>query len=180
MGRYYYFLVASLPSLEFNSKPSILVEEFLQRAGSQLSQSDLASIENIFSGDHLRPEKPAGLLKQWAEFNQGLSNEIAWFRAGELNKDPQKYLRGERGADPRQVDVIAKAAEAADPLAAEKTIDRARWQYLDDLGQGHFFEFENVVIYALKLRMLDRYRVIDSPKGGEIFREYTKINILLN
>ena len=180
MGRHYYYLIASLPTLEFGSKPLISVEEFLQRAGGQLPGTDLAVIESIFSGDHLRPEEPAGILKRWAEFNRGVSNEIAWSRAGELNKDPQKYLRGERTTEPYLVDVIAKAAEAADPLAAEKIIDRARWQYLDELGHGHYFEFENVVIYALKLRMLDRYRVIDSPKGGEIFREYAKIKILLS
>ena len=76
--------------------------------------------------------------------------------------------------------LIAKAAETDDPLTGEKIIDRARWQYLEDLMQGYYFEFEVLLVYALKLKLLERYQAIGSERGRELFKEYTTVDIPLN
>ena len=36
---------------------------------------------------------------------------------------------------------------------------------------GGYFELENVIVFGLKLRMLEKYHEIRSPKGEEIFKE---------
>ncbi len=180
MSHPYYYFVASLLSLEFNAKPFLSCEEFISRCREQLAPADFFVLNELLKNDVLAPSASRGILKDWAHFNHNVRSEIAWFRAMETNQDPVNYLKGGRCDDLTVIDLVARVAEAADPLTGEKLIDRARWQYLDELMQGHYFDFEVLLGYGLKLKILERYQAIESEKGKELFREYTKVNIPLN
>jgi len=53
-------------------------------------------------------------------------------------------------------------------------IDQAKWQKLDALVQGHFFDFEFILVYGIKLKILERYQEVGSDKGYENFEELKK------
>ncbi len=180
MSRSYYYLVAFLPSIEFGAKPSFFSEKFENRCREQLTSADFMLIEQVIHLEDYQLESDNPLINFWKKFNHDLRNEIAWVRALEANKNPRDHLRGEKNEDRAVVDVIAKAAEAPDPLSAEQMIDRARWKYLDELILFHYFDLEVLIAYALKLKILERYHVIESPRGKELFKEYTKVEINLN
>ena len=75
---------------------------------------------------------------------------------------------------------LEHAVKAADPLSAEKILDQTRSQYLDVLTQFHYFDFEIVLSYALKLQMIERYQRIESGVGKEVLEEYKNVEITLS
>ena len=175
MGTAYYYFVASLPRLAFAEKAAYSFEQFCGDCQRLLSGRDFKTIQ-----DFLQSEEPSikaftnSFLQTINQFDIDFRNEAAWFQAEAMNKDPLGYLRGPRNSNPKVIDALAEASESLDPLEAEKILDRARWQYFDELLQGHYFDFECLVVYGLKLKILERYKMVDSEAGGEIFAEYKK------
>lgn len=189
MSHAYYYLVASLPALpyydrqaglpmlHFGAKPSFALEDFLQECQKHLSLKDFETIRHAVSPSKVSSLSLHPLVRSWIQFNHHLRNELAWVRALEADRDPAKYIHGSREVLPELVDVAARAVKAADPLEAEKVLDSLRWNYLDELERGHYFDLECLLVYALKLKILHRYVEIESPKGREIFGEYQKFEI---
>ncbi len=174
MNRAYYYLVASLPVLRFGSKPPLSLEDFLCECQKHLSFNDLQMIRNVVSFPKVSKKSVDPILKFWIRFNHNLRNELTWVRAMELNKEPARYIRGERENIPQLVDLAAQAVKAADPLEAQKLLDLGRWNYLEELIQDHYFDLECLIVYALKLKILERYQTIDQVKGKEVLSEYQK------
>ena len=176
MSQYYYF-VASLPILALDIKPPLSLSDFLQSCEQHLSSEDYSLIRAIILNENISSESASGVFGRWVQFNHRLRNQLAVFRAKKFNKDPAKYIRGEFEEDYHLTVMISDASRSSDPLTAEKFLDRARWAFLDELATGYYFEFEAVMIYGLKLQMLERYQEIGSPKGRELSQEYKKIKI---
>lgn len=177
MGRTYYYFVASLPMLDYEGKPPMSVEEFLRQCQQLLVQEDYGFMQKLLTEDEYEIKTHNYALRSWAQFNQNFRNEIAYFRAKRANKDPKEYLRGEHSGDTNLHDIIQQASKASDPLAAEKILDRTKWQFLDTLISGHYFDIEVLIVYGLKLKILERYQAVGSPRGNEIFEGYKKIKI---
>ena len=163
--------------LDFDTKPPLTTADFLQDCGRLLSENDAADMRLALS-DISRPERVSNrLLKNWIEFNRRFRNEIAWFRAIGANKEPAGYTRGDRYVEPFLVDKVIEASRASDPLAGEKVIDRTRWQKLDELALGHYFDLEFLITYGLKLKILERYEIVNSPKGQEMLKAYLDLEL---
>ena len=50
-------------------------------------------------------------------------------------------------------------------------IQRARWQYLDELSTRHYFDIDMLVLYMLKLLVLERNEALQREEGAERFNE---------
>jgi hypothetical protein len=96
---------------------------------------------------------------------------MAWFRAQRLGKDPAKDIRGVRDNDPYGRDIIHQASKSHNLMSAETLLDRAVWQFLDDLVSGHYDDLVFIFIYGLKLKILERHQQYHSPKGRSSFDE---------
>ena len=179
MGRNYYYFAATLSLLIWEGKPPLAVNDFLADAQRLMSFEDYDLISALLADDDRKYFLKTGnqAVCAWAEFDRTFRNETAWVRAQAAGKDPSVYLRGERGLEPRWSERIYEASRASDPLAAEKILDFARWQFLEELGAGHYFDFEFLMVYALKLKILQRYQKIHSSKGGEILEEIKQLKI---
>ena len=79
----------------------------------------------------------------------------------------ERLLRDFR-PDPRLAG-IAKAILALDsPRAADEELDRVRWRVLEELAFGHYFDVETLVVYLLKLRILERRARFDAAAGAAL------------
>ena len=58
------------------------------------------------------------------------------------------------------------------PIHAEHVLNNARWDYLENLKTGHYFDLEILVIYYLQLQILQR---ISHFKAEEGFKKYQSI-----
>ena len=84
--------------------------------------------------------------------------------------EAEKYLH--EGPEAFGVEQTAReAAGDSSPLSAEHTQNRARWSFLDDLETGHHFDMEKLVVYFLKLQILDRKDLFNKERGTEKFEK---------
>ena len=91
-------------------------------------------------------------------------------RAGKKGQDGEKYI----SAGTVETGVLETAREAfscASPLDGEAVLDRARWEYLDMLEAGHYFDLGRLIIYFLQLQILYRKAQINREKGKSGFEE---------
>ena len=168
----YYYFSASLPLLDFGMDPPQSMERFLGDCERLLSAQDFGYIQEAFFDTEEGPFAGNALLKQWKEFIQSFQNEIAVYHTGQQKKDPASYIRGERRAESLITEALSQAAKSSNPLEAEKILDYARWQRLNELEQQHYFDINYLIIYTIKLKILNRYQKIASMKGKEVFEDY--------
>ncbi len=177
MRQKYYYFVSSLPSLEFGAPPPFPLEKFLEECQRQMSPKDAEWIQNAVLGKSPSKALKNPLVRLWIRFNEDFRNELAFARALKAKRDPLSYLQGERSYEPFLANVVAQAIGTDDPLAAEKILDRFRWQRLDDLTFDHYFDVEWLLIYALKLQILERYQMIESHRGEGLLAEYKEFEM---
>ena len=67
--------------------------------------------------------------------------------------------------------------EKKDPLEIEKEILLLRWNFLEDQEMGHFFDLSFLIIYYLKLQILERLFSFDKERGKERFENYSLVEL---
>ncbi len=168
MGKSYYYFAASLPLVFFESTNSPSLEDYLIDCKRLLTEEDYVELKTVVSGDCVGCVKNKIAAKiQQAEMD--CCNEKAYMRATRSKQNPMDHCRGERSCNPQLIDVMHRAAKEEDLLAGEKIIDRHRFEVLDDLSMTHFYDLEFLIIYGLKLAILDRYKAVSSAQGDETF-----------
>jgi hypothetical protein len=81
---------------------------------------------------------------------------------------PDPYIR--EGIPVLGPEAIARNAfHQESPLAGELMIQRGRWGILDELEFGHYFDLERLIVYKLKLEILENKAGIRIPEGKEIY-----------
>jgi hypothetical protein len=174
----YYFLVASLPALQYDAPAAMSSARLRQACVDALSPQDAAAYDqarlDVRQGDP--PEHPA--LLRWYRWEISLRNSLARARAAARGTDADRYLRPlpalaveNSGADTVETEAIARAAlAAATPLAGQEILDRARWSLLDEIESRNPFALDVVVAYALKLQLLER-RGLAAATAGRVVLE---------
>jgi hypothetical protein len=160
----YYYAVAALPALSYTEQPAMEHEVFLDFLEDQLSPGDYALLEAVRYGDTepMTGDKP--VLKAWKRWERTLRNELVRYRASRRRKDPEDYFReGEETLGP--VRTAKEVFDAENPLEGEERLDKSRWMYLEELETGHYFDLERVIIYSLKLQLLERRALRTREEG---------------
>lgn len=172
MKNNYYYLVASLPMLHFGMKPPISFSDFLEACASELNQEDIGILSNlsIEPSNLWEQDSHNFLLKEWQRFNNRLANELVRTRAVKRGKDPSKYLRGKEGIDPFIAPLAHWAVNQDSPVEAETYLDSIKWEKIEELKKGHYFDMEYLIAYGLQLRILERWQRINSDKGSETLK----------
>ncbi len=174
MRKAYYYFSTSLPSICFEDMPPMTIRKFMEDCQRLLWEKDYAHVYQLIIENGEGVQSNNNVINAWIKFEQEFRNEIARYRAEKANKDPQDHMRGGMGSTPYLVEIINEAGKMTNLIEAEKLLDKTRWEYLDELVSGHYFDFEYVLIYGLKLRILERYTIINSSKGKELFNEIKK------
>jgi len=177
MSSKHYYFVASLPILEFGLKPPVSYQSFTDDCERLLSSEDFDIIKEARLDLYKEPQGKNPVFDAWAEFSRSFRNEIVRLRLQKAGKGPFDYLRTEGlWIEPFLAGYVSQAAKSDDPLSAEKFLDQIRWQKLSELAIGHHFDLGFLIVYALKLQILERYKAIGSPKGKETFEEYKRFD----
>jgi len=171
MREAYYYLIASLPLLEFGMKTPFTYAHFLSICEEQLSPGDLDIIKEIKLVSLESPDSRCLTLREWNKFNMTLVNEIIRVRANKQGKDVSKYILGEDSTDLFMAGFALWVVDQDSPLEAEVSLDRLRWEKLDDLGKAHYFDIDYLVTYALKLQILIRWDQINSSDGMQVLQD---------
>lgn len=177
MTKSYYYFVSSLPSINFDGRPPFSLEAFLEDCRRLLSSNDYISMVNVLSDAPERSSFNNKTIKAALELYRQFHNISAALRATRAGKNPLDYIRGEMAQNTRIIEFIQQASKQDNLYEAEKIIDRAKWGFLDEIAQGQYFNFECVVIYGLKLKMLERYEGLRSAKGAEEYQRFKSMDL---
>lgn len=164
MRHRYYYLVTSLPSLSLEVPPPIRREDFLTLCKRHVKKGDFAMLESINLRDINQTELPSGVLGDFLNFEVRLRNTLAGLRSqrsGFVVESVANY----NASDPEQILLAEEAFHAYSPLKAEEILNKARWRYLDELEFGHYFDRDRLVIYCIKLQILERIALFDVERG---------------
>ena len=155
----YYYLVSSLPLLKFAEAPLINSGDFMAEAKKWLKGSDFislsgADINNFFAHKQDRP-----VVRQWKDFEYSTRQELALFRRAKRENSGYR-LRN---------DLSEIIQQGNNPLEIERKLLLLRWNFLEEQETGHFFDLEFLLIYYLKLQLLERLFGFDKQRGRQRF-----------
>lgn len=169
MPSFYIYLISSLPMLRFGINPAIRLEDFIARCAQLIPGPGLAFIKQVISTDAyaLDLSKDSILLK-WKAFDLGLRNELARARAARKKISPEKFLRQGGSFDINITHIAQASLRQASILEAERYLDFKRWELLDELVIGHYFDLDFLLVYALKLSILERWVKIGASDKSEM------------
>jgi hypothetical protein len=148
MGAYYY-IVSSLSFLSLQRKPPLSYSNFLELCSPWLRRRDLTQL-------HL-----AKIDIENIPLNR---------RADILQVPKELYLRLEMSLDASAIPVVHQVLQETSPHRIEIDLLQVRWDFLTRHEVGHYFDLALLIIYALKLQLLERMQKFDEEKGKQVLR----------
>jgi len=158
MPDFYVYLISSLPALHFGAKPPFSSEKFLGMCEKMIPDNEMDFLHSVAKGEAVK--QPA--FQKWQEFDVALRNELVKIRASRKHLDPAKYMHQDGFTEPSVSHVAINAHRNVSILEAERMLDQARWVFLDELSVGHYFDIDFLIIYMLKLLILERWSRINT------------------
>ncbi|ODS31989.1 MAG: V-type proton ATPase subunit E [Candidatus Scalindua rubra] len=149
-----------------NEELPIKKNDFLVICKKYLKETDFKILESVSSFDVERDEVPLDVIKRLFRWERGVRNALVRLRAVRLGLEPDEFVRGDI-FDHSQTLLAEEAFNANSPLMAEEILNKARWRYLDELEFGHYFDIERLVIFFIKLQILERISLFDTEKGRD-------------
>jgi len=169
MPAYYIYLISSLPMLNFSARAPISLEEFLIKCKNLIPEKEFEILRGVCRQDsYFLAVQGRNSLKQWAGFEIALRNELARARAVRKKIDPLKFLRFPDSPQAEISHLAMAAYRSISILEGEKILDQARWNFLEALSFGHYFDFDCLLIYGLKLKILQRWDKIQNADKEQL------------
>ena len=167
MGGYFY-TVASLPHVSFDSTSTMAEDDFLYLCQNTLSSGDLRVLKEARFPSTPGLKTGNATLDKWAAGEQSLRAELAKLRAAKKGLETESYNRyGAYSLD--MLEAAHKAFGEESPLEAEMIILRALWALLEELEAGHLFDVDKLVAYYLKLQIVNLKNKRNKKDGEKNF-----------
>jgi hypothetical protein len=173
MGSYVY-LISTLPTLHFGLRPVFSFEKFIDYCQRFMAEAEIGILKKASIAGEYNIEASHPMLKKWQEFDTALRNELVKIRASRKHIEPAKYLRRERFPEQSIVHIAISAYRSPFLLEAEKILDQERWRALDEFLLGHYFDLDFLIIYCLKLLILERWERINAADKAQAQEEALK------
>ena len=163
----YYYLISSLPMIKVGEPLPFSYEEFLAICKSEMSSSDYKELEKAtFTSDD---SAKSSLMKMWQQYLDKVGLILKDERAKNLKWNDAKILT-EMSSDPVLKDRIHRAVTVMNPLEGEKEILNIYFDFLTSNSSLDPFSIENLMIYALKIQIIERMNAFSKEKGNNEFR----------
>lgn len=168
MDRYYY-LISQLPVLVFDKPSYLTITHFLEEAYKWLNTRDYhtliqAKLENTES-----IKRGSRLLKEYRRFEYDFRMELSLLR---------KALKSGQDFKPEKFPI--SLVKEGNPLEVEKKLLAWRWAYLNEHEKNHHFDLGFLIVYYLKLQILEHLSRFNKEKGLEIFHQLIALRPLEN
>ena len=130
---------------------------------------------------------PDRMIREWYSLNLDITNILTAMIARQNGWAVADYIQGENEVtemilnnNTKDFDLshefdyvkdLMQIVDCQDPVLKEKKIDTFKWIWLDDQTFFEPFSIEAVFAYLCKLRMLERWELLDPEKGKETFSQ---------
>lgn len=168
----FFYLLSSLPLLRRNETPPLSYDDFMRQCREQLAANDLLQIELA----QLLPPADAQavrapLLRDWYAWETFVRNILAEARARRKRIESARFQRPTdyfQPSDRKRVEEIFALSGAEE---REVALLQLRWEHLDELESGHYYDLGVLLVYALRLQLLQRQASQESEAGGKRCQE---------
>ena len=150
----YYYLVASLPTLNLNDSKGVDSTYFLHYCAEHISRKDLEVLKKSRISN-FSVERSKTVFQQWQRWECEIRNQLVLLRCQQLGRDPESYLRN-GNATIIISNPVRFAFEASTPIKSENILQQARWKFLDELEDPHSFDLNYLIIYYLRIQLIER------------------------
>ncbi len=161
----YYYLASQLPFLKFGEEPYLKREDFLQEAEKWSGERDFLVLSGADINELTAHENVPEVLNDYREFEASLRREISRLRealkAGREHKIPES-LKG--------------VVDEGDPLDIEKKLLHLRWEFIEEKEEGHYFDLGFLILYFLKLQILERLFIFNKEEGMVTFDKLCEVS----
>lgn len=157
----HWYLVSSLPYLRFGEKPPIQRADFLSACSGWLSEPEIEVLKAVL--DNVQP--PEGVAGVWWNGEVQLRDAVVRVRAKSRGIDASRYARPYEGFSATIEKLVSDAFARPNPLEVEEELDRTRWMLAEDIALTDAFGFPAVLAFAVKLRIAERWAVLEDEAG---------------
>jgi hypothetical protein len=157
--------------LHFGAKPPFTFEDLLETCQGLIPDKDFSVVSLCANEALWEQDVSQETLRAWIAFEVGLRNELVKIRSGRRKINPERYLRNDGSDDTQLYHIAMNSHRILSLIESEKFLDQARWQRLDELNFGHYFDLDALVVYALKLQILWRWEKIARVNKQEILEK---------
>ncbi len=165
----YYYTVSSLPYLDFGAEPVITMKEFINICNSTLTEVDFRTVESVSLSLLDEMNSSVSLIGRWVSWESSLRNELVKLRSVFLGVEPAEYLKDAEINTEASV-IAGSAYKLESALDAEEIINKARWDFLDEIEVNHYFDLEKIIVYSLRLQILERKKMFTIENGDKNFQ----------
>jgi len=130
-----------------------------------LAPSDYSILSGISLDDFSPTAEDAPILKEYKLFESKLRHELAFWRKSRQEKSDFK-------PETFPISIVREA----NPLEAEKKLLLLRWDFIEDNEEGHYFDLTFLIVYLLKIKILEKLSTFNKEKGAKKFQEVCKVN----
>ena len=185
----YHYIIAGLPELSMDSATGGRdTGALLAGIKEQCSPSDLEIISFLEKGyvaenltaDFYRKAIGSrnGFLRKWFAFDLNVRNAKVRYLNAALGREKSKDVIILDEEDPlAQEEDFGEAAKIAsvlssdDIIARERGIDGLYWEKAEELTLFHYFDLTCILGFIVRLKIIDRWLVLDEETGREMFRK---------
>ncbi|MFH0728557.1 MAG: DUF2764 family protein [Pseudomonadota bacterium] len=169
VNRQYYYLISLLPTLVFGNKSPISFETFMQYCETHLNPKDNEILHKITTNGNNHAVYNR-FYDEWNLWDHEFKKELGHARAARISPGGENPSFQPR-TDKQTQEMIHQILSAKNPLETEMILARIRWKHIDEMEFGYYFDFEKIVAYALKLKIMARIESFEPVKGGIKFKE---------
>ena len=164
MANKYYYLISSLPYLDFDKPLTIDREWFLDEAKKWLTDKDLKILKSLDMDNFSVLSSDTDIIKEQKAFEEALRKDLKEariIRRDNLDEKPPKQIR----------DVFQKA----NPLEMEKALLKKRWDFIEEIDLDYHFDLNALILYCMKLMILERLASFNKEDGLHVFENSCEV-----
>ena len=161
----YYYLVASLPYLKIDTDSFYSINAFVSECKKWLGAEDLKNLINTDIDKFDVREEDLQVIKDWKEFDLNLRTEIAKAREERKHSAPVKIPS-----------FLKDVFDQETPLLMEKSLAEIRWDFIQQQEAGFYFDINIIILYYMKLQILNRLNMFNTEKGKPIFEKLCEVS----
>lgn len=195
------YIIASLPFLttDYRYADGEGFGNVVEEIRSNLSEKDEALMDFLLrglTGQDLNAdfyaealESKDRFIREYFRFDLNLRNAKVAYINKALGRPADMDIMTGEGSDGDRMDIdgfrftggeFEEALQAENALAEKDLVDREKalddlvWKKVEDLTTFHYFDIDAVLGYLAKLKIADRWIVLDKEKGRELFEQLVR------
>ncbi len=162
----YYYTVAQLPMIEFDKDTYLTGDDYLKEVVKWLSITEYKQLSDVNINNSTLNNSDPEVLQAFKKFEIALRSDIAdWRKAQKAGYEYKTQI------------IPQNMLKEGTPLEIEKKLIQLRWKFCEDTGFEHTFDFGFLILFYIKLQLLERLKTFDKEQGVAKFKQFTEVGI---